>query len=227
MKPTKKRLSRKSRPASRQSKAMVTRSVRTLLPDRLRTNLVWSDYYVFDSGAFNFVALSIRANSCRDPFASVGGGSPSGFAQLASFYNRYRVVNTRAEFWGYNTCAAPLIMGLYWRSSSGAVFADGTEVQQMLLENTRQGAYATLTPKTNTDFPSFRLVSGRTPDQVEGRSTSGEDYAATFAAEPALQTYLDLYCTAWSGGSAVLLCNTMVRVTYTVECFERTQLYTD
>lgn len=62
------------------------------MPDKLTTNLVYSDSFVLDpTAASPFQSKRFRWNSVFDPDYEVGGGQPTYFDPLSAMYERYLV----------------------------------------------------------------------------------------------------------------------------------------
>lgn len=210
------------------AQVVVVNPSRSIVPPFMQTTIIYSDYFNWASGATTGVVYPFRNNSCRDPYAGIGGGSPSGFVQLSALYTRYRVLSVRFELWGYNTCDSPLIIGIFNRPSYGAILVSGTEIQQMM-ERPYQFVFQTVNPFIpGIPHPKYRIDLTRSPDQIEGRALMGEeDYKCTFNSEPNLQTYMDVCMTAGNGNTQNITANGYVRIHYRIECYEPAQVYTD
>jgi len=225
------RLPKKSRPASRRSKARVSRPVRSvhfIVPPRVDTEVVFYDYYLFASGgAAAYQVQSFRMNSCRDPQLAIGGGGCSGFLQLSYLYLKYRVHSALIECWGYGTCASPTIFGVISRPSLGTLVGSAVEAQQYLLERKDRCVFKTMIPYgANTGYPEFRVRSRRVISVLEG-SVLDTTYDCSFGTEPVPQTYFDVCLVAADGAAVSITANAHIRITYRIMCSQPNQEYVD
>jgi len=216
------------RPGPPRARAALPISVTNIVPRSLRTTLHYYDYYNLATGAASYAVYNFRANSCRDPYAGVGGGSPSGFTQLGYLYQHIHVDAVKVHVWGYNTCQSPIIIGLMYRSSHGTALASGAECQQVLMEMPDIARCQTLIPYgSGTSYPTFDIQWKRSVSQIEGRPVSDEDYGSSFGVEPNVQCYADLIIVAADGSTTTLTANCHVKISYTVTVSEPNQTYTD
>lgn len=201
------------------------------MPRELHTKLIYYDFFTLSTGgAASFVVTSFRANSCRDPVAAAGGGSPSGFTQLGYLYQHIRVNAVSVKVWGYNTCTSPITIGIIWRSSHGSAVASGVEAQQILMEMPALvGAVTTLIPYVNgNSIPEYSLRCRSTIAAIEGGGrTLDADYSSSFGAEPTTQCYADLVLCSSDGAAVSSTANAHVQITYDVVVSEPNQTYTD
>lgn len=65
------------------------------MPDRLITNLVYSDNKTLTPGAGSLGFSVFRLNSVFDPDEAVGGGQPTYHDQISTMYKRYRVLGAK------------------------------------------------------------------------------------------------------------------------------------
>lgn len=221
--------SRQRKPAPVRASTNVPRPLSNIVPKSLNTTLTYYDFFVFSSGgAASHGIVSLRANSCRDPVVAAGGGSPSGFTQLSYLYHQIRVNKIDVHVWGNNTCAQPVILGLFFRSSRGSLFTTGVECQQMLMEMCPQNEVATMSIASATfGYPSFDLRTSRTVAAIEGHAVQDNDYASSFGVEPNTQCYLDVVMVAADGATVSITSNVHIRLVYHVTVSEPNQTYTD
>ena len=69
---------------------LTLRKPATIMPDRLKTKLVWTDTWQA-SGNTNGQSYSFSGNSVWDPYTGVGETACQGLDELAYFYTKYRV----------------------------------------------------------------------------------------------------------------------------------------
>lgn len=210
-------------------RATIPRQVSSIVPKTMNTTLVYYDYYNLTTGAASYAAYSFRANSCRDPYAGVGGGAPSGFTELSYLYQHIHVNSIDVSAWGYNTCATPLIIGWFFRSSHGSVLTPGPAMQQTLMEMPNvSGAVATTLPSgSGFGYSAFKSSASRSISSIEGHPTSDQDYGSTFGLEPTTQCYADLCIVSADGAATASTANAHVRLVYHVSLSEPNQTYTD
>ena len=65
------------------------------MPDRLITNLVYSDNKTLTPGAGSLGFAVFRLTSVFDPDEAVGGGQPTYHDQISTMYKRYRVLGSK------------------------------------------------------------------------------------------------------------------------------------
>ena len=122
-------------------------------PDRLTTNVVYSDSFILDPSAVTPTPYkTYRLTSGFDPDNSLGGGQPTYWDQLATVYSRYRVNGAKitATFSKSSTITAnegPYICGIECSDSTS-------------LPTTNAGVLIS-TPNT-----TFRIVGQRRWQQV-------------------------------------------------------------
>lgn len=208
----------------------VTRPIRTIMPNVLTTKLKFMDYYnMATGGAAAFISKPFRANGAYDPDASVGGGTPTGFNQLAAIYAKYRVLGSKITIWAYNTCASPIIVSVFGRSSTGSAPTSPTEVQQKSFEFGHNIRAKQLVPYgSGTGYPSCRLTLYRSTRALEGTRVDGEEgYSAPTSSNPALQTYWDVNLCSLDGAAFSSTANYTISITYYVRFSEMSVAYTD
>lgn len=94
-------------------------------PDKLTTNLVYSDSFILDPSAGTICPFkTYLMTSCFDPDFALGGGQPTYFDQLAIIYSRYKVNGAKisAHFSRSTTTASsigPYICGIQMSDASG------------------------------------------------------------------------------------------------------------
>lgn len=83
-------------------------------PDRLTTNLVFSDSIILDSSAAAPIpSFSYRLTSPYDPQFTLGGGQPTYYDQLATVYSRYKVNGAKITAIFSRTSTASADIGPY------------------------------------------------------------------------------------------------------------------
>lgn len=204
--------------------------MKDVIPKTLKAHLVFHDFFNLSTGGVAAYAVyPFRANSCRDPYASVGGGSPSQFTQLSYLYNKYRVEKCTVRISGYNTCASPVDLGVYWRSYNNSAFGAPTDAQQALFEFPALSVVKSVPPYTGTGMahPRFEIASMRSMKALYGEDTRDEDVSTTFGTEPTVQVYADLVIVAADGAAVSLTANAWVTVEYDLVAYEPKVTITD
>lgn len=208
----------------------VGRRLSTIMPSVLNTKLKYMDYFnLATGGAAAFQTTSFRANGAYDPVAGVGGGSCSGFSQLAAIYGKYKVIGSRIRIMAYNTCASPIIISIFARGSSGSAPGSPTEVQQKSFEFGRDVRAKTLVPYgSGTGYPRCSLSFYRTTKSIEGnQSVTDEDYSATTGTNPLKGTYWDVNLCSLDGAAFNTTANAVIQITYYIRFSELIVNYTD
>lgn len=116
------------------TRAMVFKG--TGFPDRLTTNLVYTDSFILVPSAGTILPYkTYRLNGVFDPDQSLGGGQPQYYDQLAAIYNRYCVNGAKltAYYSRTTTTAAgigPYIVGVSCSNTTLLPGSSGSSIMQ-------------------------------------------------------------------------------------------------
>lgn len=193
-----------------------------LIVSKSYTNkLKYMDYFNFATGGVAaHVNYQFRHNSCRDPVYGVGGGSCTGFAELAALYRSYRVIGSRIRIWSYNTCNSPVIIGVIAQSSDYTMPGTASTFQQTLFERPDICRSRTLTPYTGTGMAHPRCAFSyyKSLRSLEGRKiVLDDDYTATSTSEPSVETLWNVCLVALDGAATSCTANVRVEITYYIK----------
>lgn len=103
-------------------------------PDKLQTNIVYSDSILLDPSASTICPFfSVAMNDCFDPQVSIGGGQPTYFDQLATIYGRYKVIGSKltavfSRQSGITAGAGPYISGITCSDQAGLVTTSAADL---------------------------------------------------------------------------------------------------
>jgi len=194
----------------------------------MRAQVCFGDNYALSSGGTDLAIHTFRANNCRDPQLAVGGGSCSGFLELANFYTSYRVTDCRVEVHAVNTANLPTIAGIFFRPYGVAAVTTGTAAQQQLLEAPGRKSWKLMGPATTYEGRGEHLLtcSARIAD-LQGEPASDDDYSALFAGDPAIAPEVDVIGCVIDGTTTGVTVNTLIVITYTIDCHGARVVATD
>lgn len=122
------------------SRSMVFKGVG--FPDRLTTNLVYTDSFILTPSAGNIIpSKCYRMNGPFDPDFALGGGQPTYYDQLAIIYRRYVVNGAKltAMFSRSSTTAAnigPYVVGITCSTNQTTPIGGGASAQMQLPNTT-------------------------------------------------------------------------------------------
>lgn len=200
------------------------------MPNVLTTKLHFMDYYQFSSGgAATWDTEAFRLNGVQDPQAGAGGGSCTGFNQLAAIYGKYRVLGSKISVWFQNTCNTALIVSVAARGGVGAAPSSGVQIQQSAYEYPRNTRAREIRPYVAGDgVPTAKIAMYRTVRSIEGmRANTDVDYEAPVTTIPVNQCYWDVSMVSIDATQVNVTCNIRVRITYYVKFSEITVTHTD
>lgn len=204
--------------------------LRTIVPNSLVTKVRYMDYFLMATGGVSaYQTIAFRMNGAYDPVASVGGGTCTGWNQLASIYGKYRVLGAKIEIWAYNTCQSPVIVSIFARSSTGSVPSSSTEIQQKSFEYNSDVKAKQMVPfTTGNGIPRCYLSMYKSIRRLEGnRINLDEDYSSATTTTPTVQTYFDVNLCSLDGTSVSSTSNYTIRITYYTRFYEPVVSYTD
>lgn len=163
-------------------------------PDRLTTNLVYSDSIVLDpSAATPIPTFAYRLTSCFDPQFTLGGGQPTYWDQLSAVYSRYTVNGAKITciFSRSSTTAAnigPYIVGISMQDTNGVA----TSSQSALMSS----------PNTN-----FQIVSqdggNRTVVGTYSKKNTYPDFADGLQARTNANPSIDWFANVWASPTGI------------------------
>lgn len=204
--------------------------IKTIMPPVLTTKMRYMDYFnMATGGASAYYTVPFRMNGAYDPVFAAGGGSCTGWNQIAAIYGKYRVLASKIEVWAYNTCTSPVIVSIFARSSTGSVPTSAVEVQQKSFEYNNDVRAKQLIPYgSGTSYPRCYLSMYKSIKRLENnRSNMDEDYSAATSTTPVLQTFWDVNLCTLDGASINSTANYTIRITYYVRFTDVTVSYTD
>lgn len=201
-----------------------------IMPSVLSTKLTFMDYYTFNSGAgAAFLTHAFRLNSPYDPDAAAGGGTPTGFNQLAAVYGKYRVMGAKISIWGYSTCNSASMLSIFARGTAGAAPTSSTEVQQKTFEYGRNVRRKDVAPYVAGDgIRPYQISYYRSVRSLEGiRAATDDDYSSVCTSTPVSQCYFDVNICAMDGATANISGNLRIQIKYYIKFSQMTVAITD
>lgn len=207
---------RKRRRVSRRTKAS------TIVPKTLYSKLYFSQYGQFATGGSSYTLSVFRQNGPQDPLYALGGGSCTGFAELAAIYGSHRVVGSKISIWGYSTCQTPFLFFVVARPTDGAIMTSAADCLNRALEYGRHCMFRKVIPYgSGTSYPQFKLSMYRSMKSMVGaKAAIDNDYAASTATYPTSQTFWDVGLVALDATSTTLTANVLIRITYYIKFSE-------
>jgi hypothetical protein len=201
----------------------MTRGV-SLIPDRYMCKLKYSESYAFP-GVASLETFELRGNSINDPNLTGTGHQPLGHTELASLYNKYRVLGSSCKIILTPTgtgqgsilkyCLSP-------RTESGVPTSWSVQVEQPYTK--RLGFTSLITGGGNVSrkalsmyMPTAKILG------ITKVKASDDDYSAAFAANPDKQWYWQITVSS-SDESTAIECRADILMTYYVVCYERKEL---
>lgn len=185
----------------------------------------YQEFFNFASGGITDYALnSYRINGPYDPNVAIGGGSCTGWDELAAIYGKYRCLGAKLTATCYNTCATPLVICVRARDSTDSAFSSGTQVVNGSYEYGANIRAIRLVPYTGAGMahPRGTVSLYASVRRLEGlRSNIDEDYTAATNGTPVTQCAFDVCMAAWNGTTVSLTSNVMVNVVYYVRFYDR------
>lgn len=187
------------------------------MPDRLITNLVYSDNKTVTPGAGSLGFFVMRMTSVFDPDEAVGGGQPTYHDQIAAMYKRYRVLGAKitAHFsypTGITAGIGPAICGI---QSSDVNTIPSTDVGGVIsLPNT---SYAMLSP--NGD-PVTVVATYSAKNTYPGQEM---DLTASTGANPVLNWLAKVFVGATAGSDTTAVQCVFI-IEYSVEYSDLVQV---
>lgn len=196
----------------------LTYSLKTIVPDRLRTKLTYGSVNTFTSAAGVTSEYVYRGNSCFDPDQAGAGAQPNGFDQLSALYNRYRVYSSRIKYQPINVSSSATTNIVFYSYASRTTTGLATVFDYMGAPYAKwaAGNANTLGNRTLITHLSTAAVLGLSGGQMEADDT----LEALVTASPAHQWYwiIGTYSEATQSTSAY------VSIDYYVEFTDRIDL---
>lgn len=188
----------------------------------LFTKLRFQQYGAYNSGIASYTTASFRFNGPYDPVPTAGGGSCTGYPELAAIYNKHVVLASKITIWGYSTTATPFLFYIYARGSGSAVFTSNAEILNKALEYGRDVRSKKVIPYgAGTAYPRIFLSYYRTLKSIEGvTSKTDRDYIADTSTTPVTEAFWDTGLAALDGASTGVTANVLVQITYYVKFFD-------
>lgn len=211
-------------------RAGTSRKTPSIVPNALTTRLRYGEYYNFSTGAATYYTKTYRLNGLYDAEAATGGGTCTGFDELALLYGRYRVLGAKITVWFYSTCATALMCGIHARSSSvSSALTSGVAYQQVALERPDVCRHRKLVPYgSGTSYPVAKVSMYKSVRSLEGRGAgTDEDYTALCNATPARECSFDVFLCSLDGATTNVTANAAVDITYYVQFSGKVLTYTD
>lgn len=195
-----------------------------IVPDRLVTTLHYHEIVSMSDGAGGDQQWNL--NSLFDPNRSGTGHQPLGFDQLATLYQRYRVLKASWKVQCTNVFGPiiPLIAVVPTNNTTSLATTIDTACELPYSQNKLMGgqytaAGSTAQPATIKGSCSLAKIYGCTESELKG----SDRYQALVSADPSETAILHCVFNEIAGGvdGAVTFC---VDIFYTVEMFDRIQL---
>jgi len=220
----KKRAARRKRKANLQPVDVLYRNVGQIMPDRVRVQLIYDDLnQQRASVSANFSAWGFRANSAFDPDLLLSTGGISGFAELAQFYQFYRVdaIKTQMEVVSLDSIAYTI--GCCPTNTNVGASISNRALALDFLENPR--SHQQLVPPSGG--PVARMTYNFDLATIYGdrrQYLSDINFAAAVNANPVQIVYL--YYVLFTGGTVGTLGVTVSnRLFFNVEFYHRAPLF--
>nr|WAE42480.1 MAG: capsid protein [Cressdnaviricota sp.] len=175
------------------------------------------------AAAFNFTQY--RLNGPQDP--TVSGGTPlaTGFPELSSLYQKYRVFAAKVQVQVWNTSNIPTRMGLFCGESTCAPVNPGSA--NAMLQNITELGYPSKvmlsqavmsSPIYLRQFVKFKRVLGR-------QALYDDTTAADITAVPSKQVWCTLGNVAADGSAVGGSCAYNIKIKYYCKFFEPRQIF--
>ncbi len=200
------------------SSGLMVRSVRQIVPDRLRTTLCYTAVIPY-SGSPTAGNVFV-GNSLYDPEFAVGGNQPVGYDQLSALYYRYRVLGSRCRvrFVPSTASTTPFFACLYPTNLSTTLSSPTLASQQPyakdLIVMGQNPTRVTLESKMATN-----VICGEPPEKV----LYDDVYSAAFNASP-LSPWYWIATLQSTDGITNIAGNIVVEIWYDAEFYFRVLL---
>lgn len=192
----------------------------SMVPDRIRVKLCYSDYYALSSVAGAYVEHLWKGNSVYDPDSTGVGHQPLGYDQLTAFYNRYRVYMsaiTVTPVLPTGASTGNMIMALFpTQSVSGA----GTVNQAIELPYSKYLIMSNSGNYRDNQKLFNRISTGRFLGY--GNVETNENIESLFSTDPAHIWYWSVGTNATTSVDQTV--QVLVKLVYDVEFFDRRTL---
>lgn len=156
--------------------------------------------------------ITMSLNSIFDPNTSGVGHQPYGHDQLATLYNRYRVISCSYRIVGNRNSDTLQVVAL--PSNEGAAFVTAAEYK----ENPRC-RYVTQAPGGEAKFVAGKVYIPSLTGRTKAQYMADDRYQALFGASPQEAAVLNIGCFTGSDTAAASV-PVNIELVYTVECFD-------
>jgi len=187
----------------------IPRSVGLILPDQYRTKLRYWKQVSFNFTATNTTAIRFRPSSAFDVDPLIASTAMSGFAELSTLYQTYRVLSSKINLTVMTTSAAnPVNVSL-----TPSNFDPGATPSSAYVLAAREQPYARFGTCGLTGSPPLKLTSSMSTEKAYGSKAAlfDDNFSSPVTATPNNNWYWVI------GGYSFVLDPSLTWVTVTIE----------
>lgn len=187
----------------------IPRQVGLIMPDRYRTNLRFWKQVSLNFTAVNAVSIRFRPSSAFDVDPVVASTAMSGFTELESFYNSYRVLSSRIMVESVTTSAANPVNIFV----TPVNFDPGSTPSQASILALREQPYAKSRLIGLSGSPSIKIKSAMSTEKIFGSKMAlyDDNFSSPCTASPNNNWYWQI------GAYSFVLDPSLTWVTITIE----------
>lgn len=188
-----------------------------IVPDRILTKLSYSSAQNFTgTGYHNFV---FRGNSLFDPDFTSSGLQPTGFDQLAAFYDRYKVYSCSCSLTMVNNSSevAQFVLVPIVETSTPSSSISIDQALPYAKQRVLSG---------NLGTPIVNIYSSMMTKTIRGENIQDDDYSALVSSNPSKQWHYHLSAQAVPSSANAINITWVINMTFKCMFFKRKSLNT-